>query len=442
MSLFSITSSHLSSFVSILFLLQFLQFAVTLEDSIEFHLKGVVQATQGLSQVLTSEAIKKNETWPFVTLSSFEVYVGNTRAQSSSELIVVAPFVEKGNLEPWTKYSTAPEQQRWIDESFDIVGGRIDPSPIPSIYRFGRYKGRTVLVSEDGEGTNYPAAPFWQISPPPFDTSIVNFNSLSTETYQEVYDAMMTTRHFVFGKAGANDLIDYTISQEAHDALHTTLIEQHHHEHNNSNSNNNNDTVPATGFANAHPHTPLIYPVFRDLGGGDDTDVVAMVVNILPWDNFFKGALPPGVNGIHAILTNSHGQVFTYLVNGHNAKYLGAGDQHDTAFDSFVYRIDIDAIVGGATNANITTTNLNRYFLAVYPSQELKAEYNSNLPLIFALVSGCGFILMALTFLLYDWMVIRKNKKIMDTAARSNAILSVRQTNNRIRRIITHLLSL
>ena len=68
-------------------------------------MRGVVEATKGLSEVLTSEAIHTNSTWPFVTLSSFEIYVKNTRGQASSELIVVAPIVTAENIERWNEYS-------------------------------------------------------------------------------------------------------------------------------------------------------------------------------------------------------------------------------------------------------------------------------------------------------------------------------------------------
>lgn len=408
---------------------QFHQFASTLEDSIQFNLEGVFQATQGLSQVLTSEAKANGETWPFVTLSSFEVHVGNTRAQASSELVVVAPLVTKADLEEWNTYSAA--HQEWIDESFDVYGGRADPSPIPStVYRFGRFKGRTVLVSEDGAGT-YPAAPFWQMSPPPFDTSIVNFNSLSTETYQEVYDGMLATRSFVFGQAGANELINYAISQKDHDALHGG-DHAHHFSHDSGETDSDSDetTSKEAGFANNHPHTPLIYPVFRELNS-QASGIVAMVVNVLPWDNYLKDALPPGAI-VYAVLHNSLGQSFTYVINGNEATYLGPGDMHDPTYDAFDYVIDVNSIVGGSDAAAALSAkeelSVNRYWLDVYPTQELEAQHNSNLPLIFAIVSGCGFLLMALTFLLYDYMVIRKNKKILDAAARSNAILSVSNT--------------
>ncbi|KAL3922056.1 MAG: hypothetical protein SGILL_002410 [Bacillariaceae sp.] len=391
----------------------FHQFASTLEDAVEFHIKGVLQATQGLSQILTAEAIATASTWPFVTLSSFEVYVGNTRAQASSELIVVAPIVSKENLPKWNEYSN--ENQGWIDESFAVYGDeRNDFSPIPSsCYRFGRFKGRTVLVSEDGSG-NYPAAPFWTMSRPPFDTSIVNFNALSTEPYQKAYDIMTSTRKFVFGEAGANELISYTMGLEEHDALHGFV----HDEHDNSTHASEHEV----GLANDHPHTPIQYPVFQSLN--EEGPIVAMVVNVIPWDNYLKGALPEGANGIYAVLHNSLGQSFTYMINGNDARYVGAGDFHDSSYDGFEYIIGINSFVDDSELAEAASVEANNYWLAVYPSAILESEYDSNLPMIFAVVSGCGFLLMAFTFLLYDYMVIRKNRKIMDTAARSNAILS------------------
>ncbi|KAL3929684.1 MAG: hypothetical protein SGARI_004682, partial [Bacillariaceae sp.] len=307
---------------------QFHQFALTLEDATEFHIKGVLQATQGLSEILTAEAITTNSTWPFVTLSNFEVYVGNTRAQASSELIAVAPIVSKENLPKWNEYSN--EHQGWIDESFAVYGERVDFSPIPSsCYRFGRFKGRTVLVAENGEG-DYPAAPFWTMSRPPFDTSIVNFNALSTVPYQKAYDTMTATRKFAFGEAGANDLIGYTMGLEEHDELHGFTQKY------------GANATSEVGFANDHPHTPIEYPVFQNMN--EDGPIVAIVVNVIPWDNYFKGALPEGVNGIFAVLHNSLGQDFTYMINGNDATYIGAGDRHDPAYEAFEFIIDVNAL--------------------------------------------------------------------------------------------------
>jgi hypothetical protein len=283
------SSSFIHSFI------QFQQYALTIQDSTEFNVFGVLEATGGLSEVLTSEAVKTNSEWPFVTLSSFEVFVRHTRAQAASEMIVVSPIVSQEDLQGWADYST--QNQGWIDESFEANEDkkRADLNPIPSaVYRFGRYKGRTVLKPEDGAG-DYPAAPFWQMSPPPFDTSIVNFNSLSTEEYQRMYDVVQRKHDWTFGTAGPNTLIDYAISQGQHDALHSESSQLVQNEQGRSDSSN--FTAAISGFANDHPHTALMYPVYRELNNRD-SDIVATVINTLPWDNYLKGALPDGVNGV------------------------------------------------------------------------------------------------------------------------------------------------
>ncbi|CAB9529137.1 Receptor-type guanylate cyclase gcy [Seminavis robusta] len=399
----------------------FQQFAQSIRDSTEFNLRGLIEATNGLAQVFTSEAIKTNSHWPFMTLSSFEVYVTNTRAQGASELIVIAPFVNSTQIPQWNQYATA--SQGWIDESFqEYDTGRIDLNPIPSsVYRFGRFKGRTVLKPEDGLG-GYPAAPFWQMSRPPFDTSIVNFNALSEEAYQQMYDAMTQTNHWVMGIAGPNTLIDYTISEQQHDELHSASE---------LNSINN------TGFANDHPHTALLYPVYRDKdashpsGSDINSPQVAMILNVIPWDNYIKRLLPHGVNGIYCVLHNSAGQHFTYSISGPDAAYLGPEDFHERDFDEYEVRITFDQFLDLApstVNESYTGVFANygnlEYWFSIYPSKELKSGYETNTPIIFAAVVVAVFVFMTVTFILYDRYVTRKNNKILDAATHSNAILA------------------
>ena len=208
-----------------------------------------------------------------MTLSSFEVLVGHSRAQTSSELIVVCPIVEQDELGEWADYSR--EHQGWIDDGFQSGSydtGRLDLNPIPSqVYRIGQSKGKVVLKAEDGAG-NYPAAPFWQMSPPPFDTRSVNFNALSQKEYQDSYDAVIASETSVVGRAGKNILIDATISQEDHDKMHDNSLAL--------DSSQSNSMEP--GYANDHPHSNMIVPVFEKLN--EPSRLVAIVVSVLPWD--------------------------------------------------------------------------------------------------------------------------------------------------------------
>jgi hypothetical protein len=406
----------------------FSQFASTIQGSTEFNLGGIIEATEGLSDVFSSEAHKTNSTWPFMTLSSFEVFVRRTRAQASSELFVVCPIVQQEQIAEWNAYSQ--EQQSWIDDGFEANGEiRTDLNDIPSsIYRFGRYKGKKVLTPEDGSGP-LPAAPFWQMSPPPFDTSVVNYNALSLVEYQEPYTAMVSSRSFVLGLAGANDLINYAVSQEAHEAMHSGA----------HNMRNDQDQVGMQGmdhtgmglgeitskigqaFADKHPHTSLFFPIFES-AQDHTSEVVAMIVSILPWDNYLTNLLPQGVDGVYAILQNSCRQQFTYVINGNDAVFVGAGDFHETKYDDMEIAIDFSDMMGAS---NGTTKGECRYWLSIFPSSGLHTTYQTKNPVIFSVVVASSFFLMALTFIIYDWFVIRKNNTIMNAAAQSNAIVSV-----------------
>ena len=428
-TLFSrLTKIKLQSLISIvstvILHLQFTQFAQTIRDSTEYNLKGLIEATNGFAQVFTSEAINTNSTWPFVTLSSFEVYVRNTRAQGSSELIVIAPFVNASLIKTWNDYAIA--NQGWIDKSFaEYDTGRLDLNPIPSsVYRFGRFKGRTVLKPEDGAG-RYPTAPFWQMSRPPFDTSIVNFNALSQETYQQMYDALIDTNHWVWGIAGPNTLIDYTISEHEHDHLHSASELNSTH----------------AGFADQHPHTAILYPVYRDKdsshssGSDIQSPMVAMILSIVPWDSYLKRLLPEGIRGIDCVLHNSAGQSFTYRLNGPDAAYLGDQDWHDPSYDHQQVKINFGDFLNVAPDTMMNASSTSafqdhgnlQYWLSIYPSQELQDSYRSMTPIIFVILVIAVFVFMIVTFLLYDRYVTRKNNKILDAATHSNAILAVRR---------------
>ena len=404
--------------------IQFREYAQTIQDATAFSWRSVLGATRGLSELLTSEARQTNRTWPFVTLSSFEVLVRNTRLLGQSELVVLAPLVATAQLEEWNQYSNL--HQDWIDESFAAMAQlRDDLNPIPSsVYRFGRFKGRTVLRPEMADDPYNQAqgnvvAPFWQMSRPPFDTSIVNFNALSDEIHAELYHALKAARTWVLGRAGPNTLLQYTLSEAGHDALHLA------------------PETNVTGYANQHPHTALIYPVWQHappqqeegevegagVVGGDNTNdkntLVAMIFNILPWDKLLQHVLPDGVAGIDCVLRNNVGQAFTYRIDGPVARYIGPGeDYHSRQFDE-------QAVSWEFRNPQDTNTTHITYSMTLYPSNELHETHTSRMPVVMAVGVAAIFLAMMITFSFYDAHVVRKNNKIVNAAANSNAILAV-----------------
>jgi hypothetical protein len=62
--------------------------------------------------------------------------------------------------------------------------------------------------------------------------------------------------------------------------------------------------------------------------------------------------------------------------------------------------------------------------LRLYPSQTMEDDYITSNPMLFTIGAVLIFVFTSATFLLYDWMVERRQQKVMATAAQSSAIVS------------------
>lgn len=115
---------------------------------------------------------------PLIMLNDFEAFAGSTRSVTRSSLLLFSPYLTQGSGE-WNDFSVG--QQKWIHRSFQLynssyTGHPADHEPIPtSVYFFDQEHGMI-------NSTEQIVSPVWQMSPPPLDTSVVNFDLLSEES--------------------------------------------------------------------------------------------------------------------------------------------------------------------------------------------------------------------------------------------------------------------
>lgn len=64
------------------------------------------------------------------------------------------------------------------------------------------------------------------------------------------------------------------------------------------------------------------------------------------------------------------------------------------------------------------------YDLRIFPSGTLEAQFRTNRPFIYMAVVVAVFLVTALVFVIYDWLVTVRQNKVMATAKRTNAIVS------------------
>jgi hypothetical protein len=124
---------------------------------------------------------------------------------------------------------------------------------------------------------------------------------------------------------------------------------------------------------------------------------------------------------------------------------VGEGDLHDTRYSDMRVVVPFEEPKGFSNSSSSSSKNIPmsnqqplmdgnatadskvghcQYQFALYPTQEFEDSYHTNIPQAMTITVACIFSAMAISFILYDFMVHRRNSKILKVAARSGAIVS------------------
>jgi class 3 adenylate cyclase len=116
--------------------------------------------------------------------------------------------------------------------------------------------------------------------------------------------------------------------------------------------------------------------------------------------------------------------------SGHQAKYLGRGDLHETKYQSMGIQhsfFDLFSPNGGI-QSQYTGIPVSKvycpYSIAMYPSKEMERQFTSFNPIIFATGVVLIFVFTSFVFILYDSKVEQRQRNLMATAIQSTAVLS------------------
>jgi len=117
--------------------------------------------------------------------------------------------------------------------------------------------------------------------------------------------------------------------------------------------------------------------------------------------------------GMICVIGNECGQMFTYEINGPEAKYVGDGDLHDPKYDyleRFSYFLDLRKARSnerGYTGLPLST-DYCPYWIRVYPSVRTEDTHTSKDPIFFTVSAIVIFLFTSLVFVIYDVCVERR----------------------------------
>jgi class 3 adenylate cyclase len=354
-------------------------------DNADQKLNKVAELMDTMSSAITSFALSQYTIWPQYTHPDYEVFGNSFRNTSGVQLVSISPIVA-GELarDQWNLYSVG--NQGWVEDGLTYIAeteGTAKPEGpyniSPEIYR-RRADGE--IATENGDG---PFAPAWQTAAAPKDATVVNFNLLSNDVVQRCFTRVGEERRAIL-----SEVVDASVIYGDAAVVDAT------------------DEDPG-------PQSLLVTPIF-DGYSANDRKFVAVVVSVLPWDLYFKDLLHDGVAPIHVVVEDGKcGNSFTYEIRGSEAIYLGEGDLHDTEYTD----------LGMASDFSTFSSDDECVFTyTVYPSEQFNEDFESNTPIIWTVAVVLVFVFTSAVFLVYDFVVQRRQAKVMTSAARSNAIVS------------------
>jgi class 3 adenylate cyclase len=128
----------------------------------------------------------------------------------------------------------------------------------------------------------------------------------------------------------------------------------------------------------------------------------------------------------YVILENTCDQMYTYQIDGTEARYIGAGDLHDPKYDYLEAKTIVDSILDTTSGQLSDSSNETNcvYKIRAYPSQEFEESHTTDQPMAYALALAAVFDFTSVVFLLYDYYVERRQKVVMKSAQQSGALVS------------------
>eukprot|EP00934_Nitzschia_sp_Nitz4_P007269 Nitzschia sp. Nitz4//scaffold229_size32011//3230//7371//NITZ4_007915-RA/size32011-processed-gene-0.6-mRNA-1//1//CDS//3329542847//7259//frame0 len=384
---------------------QFDQFSRKVAEAAMTQMHRARVSQWGFTRTLSAYVYENDPgAWPFFHLPLFAMYGNDLREQGQLELVMPFVRVERDELEEWETF-VAQNHEEAIIEAHMTQDGNLDRLVDNATSTFHKHVYRITpegrRVPDEDRETYWPSI---DCAPAPHTYGMVNWNYASSETYGPMMDAMLEMKY----EAVLSPVKSYEAS------IGTIFTEEEHED-----MHKNLDILDGTSSS---PHTFWSLPIYEN-PTDHDSRIVAALQTTMAWDVFMRGLLPEGVKGITVVLDNSCNQSFTFELDGPRVYYVGEGDFHDTKYNYIeTYQ---DLMEGSYIHPNFTTTPGHcLYSLRIYATDNFTSSIEKRIPMIFAIVVASFFGMIAAVFYTYDVFVQSRNDKLVNSAARSNAIVA------------------
>ena len=174
------------------------------------------------------------------------------------------------------------------------------------------------------------------------------------------------------------------------------------------------------------PRSIIVEPVF-DSFDEQSRSVVGVVVAVETWTTYFESqSRPEQVHGFILDIVDTCGGEMIFVLNGQFAEYKGNHDIHNKKYDYLARRSTFAVSTGRKDQHEHKEDEVDVQYcdfsLTVYPTTEFESDFHTAKPLLFAAVMVAVFVTACSVFAIYDWMVKRRQEKMLVATKRTTAI--------------------
>eukprot|EP00934_Nitzschia_sp_Nitz4_P003323 Nitzschia sp. Nitz4//scaffold172_size47551//32245//35933//NITZ4_007146-RA/size47551-snap-gene-0.66-mRNA-1//1//CDS//3329538765//3313//frame0 len=376
------------------------EFTLKVIETLSFQVDAALGAIDAFVAPTVSFSLYANMTWPYVLLPDSGVRLSKVRTSAGSVVTSFAPIVSADNLEEWNEWSVQ-HAPTWVDENLRLQES--DPGFFGTAFQDYNLLPVFDQLVEAPENKSF-YLPKWQGYPTgseyPFNFDLASFPNIPDLPWE---------RKVI--------LSEFMNSREYEGLLRNFVQED---------------------FDVEEPFSEWYYPIFLDaisevftanLTEPKQSEMVGVVWSTFYWHNLLHDILPEGINGIVVVIENECDNSATYVINGPDVQFEGLDDLHDHQFDDFVLQCRFENLGDYSADNRVytgfpPTDGKCPYTFRVYPSTVFEDRYISSKPLIYTGVAIAIFVFTSAVFGFYDFIIERRQAKVISKAAQANAIVS------------------
>ncbi|CAB9501980.1 Receptor-type guanylate cyclase gcy [Seminavis robusta] len=386
------------------------------------------------ARTLPKRLPNRTTAFPFVSLPSFGLQATKMLRNSKGFNLYFAPKVEQEQVPEWTTFVNET-YKTWIEEGLAIA--EKDPDYDGLIYK--GYNNRTCLdiYTWGGQPVDMPRPDLGYYLPKALEYPVVtgagrgngcpyNFDlARASMLVPQLMKMMMTQRKAATGQF---QNVNLNLSNPEEKQQYLGLIAFYR-------------TLLPKEEDPTEPVCSIVMPIFDavdtvyldDSSHASPQDFVGYFGLNIQFKSWIRNILPENSNGIIVVVEQSCGAAvpFTYRIDGAQTTYLGTGDHHDPKYDHMVRSVVLQALTdptlfdrGSSYTGVPLSTDFCPNTIKIYPSQDMEDNHRTNTPLYLTIVAACIFVFTSLVFVFYDFLVERRQKKVMNRALASGAIVS------------------